>query len=638
MTYLCAIAMLLVVHSCDDNFVPESENPVTRHVARGQNPFSIEMTTQALEKLSAANPNARGQALVSTTHEYIQFIPSTVEQLTELEKLGYQLFETPLDENVAAYQAANPGSVPVTPLGIFYTLKPIGYQLSALAATTPRVTLANLVLFDENAGDEYDGARVNALEAIPDPWEPAPVGTGYCYDENYGPYECDAGSYVPSNNPEHRSAIHRATVALLQAGVDLRELYNERMRLAGHPDEVEEASAAGRIQGYNPAGRIVVFDNSINQDVPVKNVSIKTQRWFKLDNTTTDASGNFYIDKSYRKKARVIVKFTNNYAAVRGIGSLLKVWEYAFALQHDLGTFERSAMQSVSHTFPYEANTDTRAALQWVAAHFMNTLFEFRQYCASEGLPMPPSNLNVWVSDRVTQAASAPMLRAITSSSDIEVVNQYLFPNSTTSVLKPLKIYRPDITMRIQDAWGNTRDAANVSATFFHELAHSIHFGQVGSAYWAAEILYTVAHNGYGQKNDSGAERAAVVEAWGFYLGPTFNIKKYMVFATPAAAAIRNIDLRMLEVQSNDNNVPFAFDGSVSRGWIPAGFLHDCTDVGEPLSTLINDQVSGYTPKMLFRGFTSSITHVQPLKGNILSNNGNNQATQMNNLLTGYGY
>jgi hypothetical protein len=65
---------------------------------------------------------------------------------------------------------------------------------------------------------------------------------------------------------------------------------------------------------------------------------------------------------------------------------------------------------------------------------------------------------------------------------------------------------------------------------------------------------------------------------------------------------------------------------------------HDLLDTGEPNITLINDQVSGYTINGVFKGFNSSSTSVQNLRASILSNNGNNQGTQVNNLVTSYGW
>ncbi len=215
---------------------------------------------------------------------------------------------------------------------------------------------------------------------------------------------------------------------------------------------------------------------------------------------------------------------------------------------------------------------------------------------------------------------------------------QFLFPGATSVVLDAVKAYAPDITMRIQGDGNATRSADNVSNTFFHELAHSIHYAQVGNSYWVEEILYTLKPNKggpYGTKTTPGAGRAAVVESWGFYVGPTFNDIKYR----PVNITIANAERNFLESQRRDDTIPWrAFNGSTSAGWIPWGFLHDCTDVGEPTTTLINDQVSGYTMSALFKGYTSSATTVQTLRANILSTNGNAQSTQVNALVASYGW
>jgi hypothetical protein len=62
------------------------------------------------------------------------------------------------------------------------------------------------------------------------------------------------------------------------------------------------------------------------------------------------------------------------------------------------------------------------------------------------------------------------------------------------------------------------------------------------------------------------------------------------------------------------------------------------TYVGEIATTDINDLASGYSISILFSGYTSSATTVQILRANILSANSNTQATQVNNLVTSYGW
>jgi len=53
---------------------------------------------------------------------------------------------------------------------------------------------------------------------------------------------------------------------------------------------------------------------------------------------------------------------------------------------------------------------------------------------------------------------------------------------------------------------------------------------------------------------------------------------------------------------------------------------------------LSNNQISGYPISGIFRGFHTGSATVQNLRAAILANNGNNQATQVNSLVTGCGW
>ena len=282
--------------------------------------------------------------------------------------------------------------------------------------------------------------------------------------------------------------------------------------------------------------------------------------------------------------------------------------------------------------------------MQWAAAHCMNTYHEAKAYSVTNSIIEPYYGMNVWISSDWLSSASAPMVRAIIHDpiTLLNVLNFLLSPSPAsklTILRKLLTNWLPDVTLQLRDATtGFTRNADNLSNTFFHEFGHSQHYSQVGNLYWAQEIIYTVDNDGYGNKTTSGSGRAAVVESWGFFIGNTFNRTKYAAVGTALSNEVSNREGRALENQSRDDTTPYAFNGTNSRGWIPAGMLHDCTDVGEPAGTGINDLASGYSISMLFRGYSSSATTVQTLRANILSSNGNAQAAQVNDLVTSYGW
>lgn len=638
-----------VINACSDDFTP-IENAV-KDVGKpdgSRNPYTLENTLKALENLGyldVADPNGRVASYDIRTHYYYKFSPTSIEQVIELEKLGYDFWETPLDEDVAAYEEANPGlqssgSASTSEYGPLYTLVPYDYQLTQLALTIPSQLISTVVLLDDNSGDERDPVDPDTPtpRPSPDPWEPEPGPGQYCYDEYNAPYVCGTNprAYLRADNTNKVSRVERVRKLLEDSGIDLNALERERLRITGHEDEADEVDFAEARQ-YRPSGQILVEDNSVQRNVPLMNTFIKTRRWFKLATTTTNAQGRFTIGKKYNNKVKLIIKFKNGLSTVRGISGALKLWEYVFPLKKVVGVYDRTNMENISYTLGYEKDGQTMKALWFAAGHFMNTLANMRTYCSTNGLPNPPDNLNVWVSDKITKRASAPMLRSISNSSQLIQAISYLFPNAGNIISTILTRYAPDITMRINPG-DVTRNSREMIEIFFHELAHAVHYGQVGNAYWTDEIIYTVANNGYGQRNTPGFGRVAVVESWGNFIGFTFARNYYLPVTNSSGRALQDEYLRNLENQVRDDTEPLDVTTSGTRGWIPQGFLHDCIDTGEPAITGINDQVNGYNVAGLFRGFTPSATNMTILRQNILSANGNTQAIQVGTLLNGYGY
>ncbi|MFN7330566.1 MAG: hypothetical protein ACK5UP_13795, partial [Bacteroidota bacterium] len=392
-------AILLTLWSCKDFEVAKKEEINIGN----KNPFSMEIFRKALDVVITNNPSARTNVMCSdclppsTTHNYVQFNPQNEDHVIRLHDIGYDLYETPLDENVAAtYIVPDADFVPL------FTLIPSNY---GIPQDVPHQILGQVVLFDEDAGDNSDP------EDIQDPWEPEPPCIACCID----PWICPR--MAQNQNPKQENPMKKLTRALMKAGVDRKELTDEMFRLSGNSDDLDySGSKDGRTQGirYFPAGHIRVEDNSIGQEVPVKNIFVKSRRWFKTGRTWTNENGYFGINKGYRNKARIIIKFKNGSATFRGISGALKIWEYVFPLKTTTGHFERTSLQNVNFVFRNPGSAVDRS-LTWVAAHGMNTIFETIQYNNARGIGNPPTGLRVWVSNRITQAASAPMLRAISN-------------------------------------------------------------------------------------------------------------------------------------------------------------------------------------------------------------------------------
>jgi hypothetical protein len=276
----------------------------------------------------------------SPTHNYVRFEPQNLNQIKILQDLGYDLWDEPLDQHIeyAGDYYHHPG-LPDS-LNYFYTLIPDNYSIPQ---DVPSAVISQVILFDDNAGDEQD------IEE--DPWIPDPDN---CPDPNNPNCPCYEGPCARKSGEGkvdlREDLVKKTTKYLLEGGVDPSELYNEMMILAGYEDEVSDTDAFGRTMGgdYHPAGRIMVHDNSINLDVPVKGTFIKARRFLKLANTYTNENGYFHISKGFRKKAQVIVKFKNNWVKIRNMNDPSTV-DMTRPVKVKLGLFEKHAMENITY-------------------------------------------------------------------------------------------------------------------------------------------------------------------------------------------------------------------------------------------------------------------------------------------------
>jgi hypothetical protein len=130
----------------------------------------------------------------------------------------------------------------------------------------------------------------------------------------------------------------------------------------------------------------------------------------------------------------------------------------------------------------------------------------------------------------------------------------------------------------------------------------------------------------YGSKTYTGAEQIAVSEGWGYYVGNTFSADYYRSDLPITSDFHRDL---------LENQIPG--DNDWSR-WIVFGLYHDLTDTGEPTLTGVLDNVNTYSSQQIFRGLQPSVTTVQGFRQELLNRNNNQQATEVNQLVTSYRY
>lgn len=221
---------------------------------------------------------------VEATHLYVRFKPANVNQLADLDSLGYRLSWEPMDESVAATTVANQNSDEIPWI---YTVVPVG---TVLPAAIPYEQIQELFLFTTEDGDLQDA----------DPWEPAPMpptspcGNQWdpscqCYVTNVQCQPSSLTASITSHKPAKPGKQAAATKKLKKAKVSPRALYNEAMRLSRHPEEVlpELPPAPGDVAQlslfgwggtrYHPHGRILVQDTDLGA-VPLRGVKVETRR------------------------------------------------------------------------------------------------------------------------------------------------------------------------------------------------------------------------------------------------------------------------------------------------------------------------------------------------------------------------
>ncbi len=559
------------------------------------------------------------------------------------------------------YQDPN---IPEEQITFQYTLVAYGYPLPN---NIPYTIIDQVYLFNEDDGEAQE----------PDPWTgggggncdpvPLPVQPSTEPQANRILPICEFVS--PNGDP-----VIAATNQLLSWCLDPVDVYRAAIEISGFEEDEElgGGNIAARGPRYRPQGNLSVFNTDINAPEPLKGVTVKSRNFMKLGVTTTDAQGHFFIDKPYKRKAMIIVKFKNGRATTRGINGVLKVWQYVFPVKHKLGRYFNNDMQNINFTFQRDINPHSETARKWAAACTMNAVWDIDQFNQANNIPAFP-RLKIWLSSRITSDASTPMLNYVLAPvigspeaiAEVQIVSQLIdrliafvpYVGQALVVLKHvIELNKPDVTLRYGGgATGNTLPSREIYNTMIHEFSHATHYWSlvqqspiaVGSQYWWNNIKYVIAHGGYGNRNDDGAQRTAVIETWGFYEGNTGLAFKYNngIFSGNATAnAIRFDEIRQLENATLDNTRSVSLFGngpgftSYYRGWIPCGMMHDFTDNGENAFTGIADNVNGYTINGVFRGLRFTNNSVQEYRQQLLNQNANLQAAEVNALVGQYGY
>jgi len=324
------------------------------------NPYSISNMTLAYNIVHGTNVQS-----VSTTHYYVRFKPQTEADLETLESLDLELFDYPLDRIVSqegdywpeAYTNLGPNEYPW-----FYTVVESNFQFP------------NGILYENLAPlniPNDDAALENAAFNLT------------------GNNECGgmiATSSSPTNTNQNGSGNSR------YGDCDPGYIWDPVLRRC----VLDVPPPQGAPTYLYPQGMISFYTYDdygvIPYNAPLRYTRIVGRRFFKIDKTYTDASGNFQFAKRFPNKVTIIVKFKTSYLRVfQDIG-----WIFLDRMKKNIGTFRGNDLRNLNYVFQksIESNTNdesqTIKTKHWLSAVAINTVIETKNFLSSNNLmPLP---------------------------------------------------------------------------------------------------------------------------------------------------------------------------------------------------------------------------------------------------------
>lgn len=666
-------------------------------------PLSVEKFNNAVKFLLKHSKDANARVTTSNSanlnplpntapptanYLYVRFKPTNEEQLHTLTEGGcnFELYEEPLhDENFefSGDDYLDP-NIPSNQFPWFYTCVPVGYPLPSGIQSE---VLQQLFLFNEFADEPADiedswggepedkpdstegtaNYRISQIQSVTE-W----------MQQNENPVS-KATQWVRTNYPNISiSALYywsNVTTNITDPGDPLEPCYDEN----GNPTGAEGCGTTGGPptcpvrSRYYPQGtlRVQNTSNSNSQDA-LKGVKVRTRHIFKLGKAYTNNTGWFKGNKGYKynKKVRVIVKFKNKDLAlkVRGITEQLKFWQLWLPVKHKFSKMKNCDLENIAYTFNRSTDPKSQTTRKWAAATMFTARYDMQTYCTQAGIQSPPK-LRVWLSGAVEGSAATPMLNYtiswFTGSTRLNLINFAagkiinVIPVLGTLIYKLVELQRPDMIIRLDDGVG-TIQSRDLYGLAFHETAHAIHFAKMyynegkhaSSEYWADNIFYTISNgsaNPYGTKTlTNNQQRTALIEAWAYYTGNTFNSNKYNEVGNNV---IRDNEIRQIERQIPVNNIAVTVTTrqnlNFTQGWIPYGLMHDVTDAFDATDNITNpnnatdfgvDNVNTYSMQRVLQSLTNNTVTLNSFKLNLLNTNSQSQATDVNNLVRRYGY
>jgi hypothetical protein len=594
------------------------------------NPYTVQNMQHAVNILNGTN----GQNLVAN-FLYVRFKPTTPEQIEALEdNENLELQDYPMDYAVLQdgdyYQDPNQGSEDINWL---YTVVPVGYTAPAgiqYEIITPLFLTENELL--ENIAESLAGGVIYESRILGDgsvEIKRTDVNPEIVFNLNELPNPCDYDLENPCGGGGGGIPAPQ-----LPPGI-----YVEEQRACGVATNV----------------------------VPLRQARMVCKRWFKIWRGYTDNNGRFTVTKRFKNNVKIIVKTKNDNAKVCKVRGL-RLWQMLFPCKKKLSVVYNSELATFRYVFtkPTGGSTESKELAYWAATTAHNSAVEFRDFSAVFGLPNPPDNLKMLVTNWGFQAeaGAAPMWHKCPNDgiaaafAHYYIAKQNIIGAGITSLLSILK-NRMDVIIGYSSSDVNCRmTSVLLKSIVYHELGHAQHFTQAGCGYWTNQRNAVVTElskfnqpqfHPYGNGTDaSTAPILALGEMWGNH---SEKIYAEQYFGNGGAAAAQFISLMQGAQYSNNTtitpnlNANFwsleSFDPNLLSDvhrWIPQGLPYDLFDNRIDPTTLVIDNVTGYTINQCFNALQPNVQSIPAFRDRLLLNSGNNQQAAVNQLFQQYGY
>jgi len=289
--------------------------------------------------------------------------------------------------------------------------------------------------------------------------------------------------------------------------VDWAEVERESFKLTGNGKMLSPVTKAG--DGTQPRGKITIHDDKLDRDEGVKGVKVSCNSFVKFGDAWTDDEGNYEMSKTFTSNVRYRIVFKNKKGFAIGFNLLL--------VPASISSFGKSSPSGMD--IHIDSNSERKLFCRSVVN---NAGYDFYEDCSAKGMPLPPSNLRLWLFQNLS-CSSSPMLQqgAVVDNS---VISEYL--GEYTDLLK---MFLPDITLGMKGKYYYP----TIYSSAIHEFAHAVHFMKAGTDYWDRYIKFILVSfvtsgftsYGVGTENDHGY--CEIGEMWAYYLESIYYRERY---------------------------------------------------------------------------------------------------------------